>query len=63
MPTKQKNRNGKETLRDYMVTVTVEHYIESRAHSPEEAGVKVARAMMDRWGPGRTTVTEVELVP
>lgn len=57
-----KARNGKTVLRDFMVTFTVTHYAEVRAHDSDEAGVRAARLAGDRWGHGRIAVTEVEEV-
>jgi len=56
-----RHKNGKYALKNYTVTVTVDHYIEVRAKDPQDALTRAAKIATDLYGPGHN-VTPVEAV-
>lgn len=49
-------------LREYVVTITQEHFVTVKAPNPEVAGTRAIRKLSDQWGSGRNpVVTEVEI--
>jgi thioredoxin reductase len=48
-----RERNGKDILRTYVVTVTMEHFFEIQARSEVEAERRAVVAATGRWGAGR----------
>lgn len=55
-----RHNNSKPIKRDYVVTVTQEHFFAITAETPEEASRLALADAKNRWGHGRNpTVTEV----
>lgn len=58
-----RNRNGRPVLREFMATVTSEHFVSVRAADAEQASTRAIREMESRMGRHRKyTVNEIEEV-
>ena len=59
-----RHKNGKHALKDYTVTVSVDHYIEVRAVDAVDALERGAKIAADTYGRGRNVrPVEAEEVP
>lgn len=58
------NSTRSDTLLDYVVSVTQEHFVNVRARDEAQARERAIKAIRERWGGGRNPqIIEVELLP